>query len=260
MFWAVARDLYYFTDSLWKWLGNGWCYWNHLRVLEMKKDLMANLYSVPSSSHRRGTWASLRCECGQWEGFVTVRDSFYIFHVTDFAHHWNISQERQYSRGHQTHNHGIRIQVLSSRAHTSVHISRLKPLHLLSRMPGQCLYIVVWYLTICSKVTLEARNSSNKLTVIEYLHCACPFYPIEISCLTLLNILSHFMFRRLRWGRLGNLLQILVSNVTSKNHLIMFDLISNHDLLHWVNATSLHASGLLHCNWPDFLFLNIFII
>lgn len=150
----------------------------------MNKGLMAELNSVPFCSHRQGTRASLWSECGQWEGFVTGHNSFYIYHVTDSSHRWNISQERQYSRGHQTYSPGIRLQVLSLPAHTLVRISRLKPLGLLSRMPGQCVKMVMWYIAICSKVILQTRRSTYKLTFIEYLLCA-RHLPTPLKLLTL---------------------------------------------------------------------------
>lgn len=137
----------------------------------MKKGLVAEQFSVLPSSHRQGTWTSLWSECGPWEGFVTVHDSFYIHHATDSAHHWSISQERQYCRRYQTYSCGIRLQVRFAPAQTSLRISRVKPFLLFSRMPGQCLNTVMWCMIVCSKVILEACNGTNKLTFIEYLLC-----------------------------------------------------------------------------------------
>lgn len=146
MFLAIARDPYYLTYSLCILeviSGKGRCYWNYLGVLEMNKGLMAQLFSIQSFSPRQRTWANVWSECGQWEGFVTFHNSFYIYYVTDTTHLRHISEERQYSRGHQTYNHGIRLQVLSSHTHTSAHRCKLTPLLLLSHMQDQCLNIVM---------------------------------------------------------------------------------------------------------------------
>ena len=141
-------------------LGKEKCYCKCLVCLEISKGLMEELNSV-WSSYRQWTRASLWSECGQWEGCVSIHDSFYLHPVDDSAHHRNNSQERQHSRGHQTESPGIRLQVLSSYAHTSAWVSRLQPLHLLSRVPGQCLNIVMEYVCVCPKATLPLLTTHS---------------------------------------------------------------------------------------------------